>query len=171
MEVEALNVDRNGGKKHVGLGKIVLKQAVAEFNSAVLFTIPLKHNQKLEKGTVAMNGKLTVVMEGPADAKPEVAGAASVKRDDKSVPRAGAASPTTAAASPADGKATTDKPNDAKLSAGAAAGPPADVKPIAINLRIDQMKAMELYNTGHILDKQDPAIVMKVGRLEFNTER
>lgn len=165
MEVEVLNINGvTGGKTHVGLGKIALKEAVPEFNSSTLFTIPLKYNKKQDKGTVAMNGRLNVEMEPAASADAKAEAAPAVKKDDKAGPRAAAASPTAATA---DNKLpASEKSNDAKTAA-----PASDAKPIALNLRIDQMKAMELFDTGHMLDRQDPAIVMKVGRLEFNTER
>ena len=40
-----------------------------------------------------------------------------------------------------------------------------------IKLKIDQLRAYELVDTGNILDKQDPSLTISVGSKKFKTDR
>ena len=42
---------------------------------------------------------------------------------------------------------------------------------IDMKLRIGNFQARDLYNTGNLLDKQDPGVKIKIGHNEYVTER
>lgn len=164
MEIEVINEYKEGSPVHVGKAIIVIKDLLSAHNKQTPIKIDLTYyspkGQEVSKGVLYMYGILDVTFGDP-DAQTELLSAAPTKKS--GLARFKSAAKKAGMISAGMNRIRREKAEKLK-----------EKGPIIREyiLTLDSMRAVDLTNTGTMLDPQDPALYLKIGtgRL-FNTKR
>ena len=161
-----------GSKVHVGKGSVSMKQVISKSNEPFPITIDLTHESK--KKTIKQ-GKVQLTCFLKAKEQPKQPSASQPTESQKT------------------SQQPTQQPISAKDASSAKLEPTATKQPEAANpvavsnsnpkttlgklspgnykLTVTQLKAADLYDTGNMLDAQDPCLILSLGKQTFQTAR
>ena len=161
-------------KTHLGRNKLSLKKLIPKFNESIKFVIDLtffKKGKETKKGKVLLRGTLTSSVQVKDSVnvpiKKEIVPQPIVSDSNKGTNNDVKANDSI----PIESQNNEVIKGEVKIAKPPTLFKPYEGKSQTLTLIMDQLEAKELVDTGGMLDKQDPALQIKIGKQVYSTQR